>query len=682
MLARVRHLMRRDAGERPGTGGFDAELASTGRSPADWMAALDAAPRLYGAVGPQAARALAARCPAEAAAVRAAADDYVAHRFDLLGSGPFVPDDPDRAAGPDGYRPIDWFLDPVRNLRFPGDVPHKSWDLYRMRPGNADVKYPWELARCQHLVALAQAWLVTGEARYAAEVPRQILDFAEANPVGIGVNWTCTMDVAIRAANWALALSMLRDAAGANEARASAFAAAFEHGTFIRANLEDKYEVTSNHFLSNVVGLFFLGRLFADLPSGAAWEAFARACLEREIGVQVLLDGADFELSVPYHRLVTELFLGALRLADFAGEPLSGDYRARVGAMARYLAAVLRPDGLLPQVGDADDGRLHVFTRPFAPQDGRHILAPAARALSAPALAEGAGTVGVWEAGWWQLDGADASNGDLPAAARLFPDAGHAVFRDGGDYLLVTNAIVGTKGFGNHKHNDQLGFEYHHGGHPLVVDPGSFVYTSDAAARNRFRGTGAHSTLMIDGEEQNALNPEWLFRLFAPDEAPCHLAFEAGPERVEYVGSHGGYARLDPPARHRRWFRLVRGAGALFVADLVAREGAARLDWSFQLGPDVAIATAEPDAVWFRAGEALYCLVSLDALEARVTEGAYSPSYGVSRPAPLVRFRHDTDDAKGELWSFLIAPAAWLAAGDSAGEIASFLAWAGNGTGG
>jgi Heparinase II/III-like protein/Heparinase II/III N-terminus len=681
MLARVKRMLGRDAANVSGESGFEAELARAGLAREAWVATLDEAPRLYGALGADDAKRLARRFPAAAAAVCEAAENFRAHRFDLLGSGPFVPDDPDRPTAADGYRPIDWFLDPVRNLRFPRDVPHKSWDLYRMRPGNADVKYPWELARCQHLVTLAQAWLIMGEARYAVEVPRQILDFAEANPVGIGINWTCTMDVAIRAANWALALSMVRGAPDAS-ARGDAFGTLFEHGAFIRANLEDEYEVTSNHFLSNVVGLFFLGRLFADLPSGAAWERFARTCIEREIDVQVLADGADFESSIPYHRLVTELFLGSLRLADFAGAPLSANARAKVGDMARYHAAMLRPDGMMPVVGDADDGRLHIFTRPFAPQDGRHLLAPAAHILGDESVLKGSGTAGAWDAAWWGLETDAGPSTTLPSAARLFPEAGHAVFRDGGRYLLITNAVVGTEGFGNHKHNDQLGFEFHADGRALVVDPGSHVYTGDPGSRNRFRATAAHNTLAIDGAEQNDFNPEWLFRMFAADEPPKHLAFDAGPDRVEYVGTHAGYRRLDPPAAHERRFRLLRPAGALFIGDRVIREGAARLDWTFQLAPGVEIAAAEPDAVCFAAGESLYCLASLDALEAVVEEGAYSPSYGVSRTAARVRFRHAAAHVAGGSWSFLIAPADWLATGDSAGEIASFLAWMAEGPGG
>ena len=67
--------------------------------------------------------------------------------------------------------------------------------------------------------------------------------------------------------------------------------------------------------------------------------------------------------------------------------------------------------------------------------------------------------------------------------------SGVAVARRGGHFLVITNGVVGTKGFGNHKHNELLSFEYHCDGVPVLVDPGSYVYTSDFVARNLFRGT-------------------------------------------------------------------------------------------------------------------------------------------------------------------------------------------------
>jgi len=139
----------------------------------------------------------------------------------------------------------------------------------------------------------------------------------------MGVNWTCTMDVALRAVSWAIGLELVRASPVLDDRFWSrAYSALYDHGLFIRANLENTYEVTSNHYLSNIVGLLFLGAVFADLPRGAEWSAFARAEIERETEVQVLSDGADYESSIPYHRLVTELLLGSARLADNQGAPM------------------------------------------------------------------------------------------------------------------------------------------------------------------------------------------------------------------------------------------------------------------------------------------------------------------------------------------------------------------------
>src|SRR5262249_25153662 len=263
-----------------------------------------------------------------------------------------------------------------------------------------------------------------------------------------------------------------------------AYSALHDHGVFIRNNLENTYEVTSNHFLSNLVGLLFLGTVFADLPSGAEWKAFARGALEQEMSVQVLPDGADYESSIPSHRLVTELFLGSARLADHQGEPMSAAYRARLREMVVYFAAVTRPDGLMPQVGDADDGRLHVFDGygTTSPQDGRHLFGPASAMFAEPAWLAEAGDGAARAAAWWGLHLGVPPSGPAreKSRGRLFPQAGVAVMRSAGSqdlgasylgstyqgstYLIVTNGIVGTNGFGNHKHNDQLSFEYHDAG--------------------------------------------------------------------------------------------------------------------------------------------------------------------------------------------------------------------------
>jgi len=605
---------------------------------------------------PADAQRLSRELPACSRATIDAAERVRRHEFKLLGSGPFVSVDPDRPRR-DDYTPIDWYLDPVRHLRFPRGIPHKEWKLYEMRPANADVKYPWELARCQHWPVLAQAFQLTGDERYALEIAHELDDFVEANPVGIGINFTCTMDVAIRAVNWAIALQMIRQSVSLDPSFwRRAYRALYDTGVFTRNNLENTYEVTSNHFLSNVVGLWFLGAVFSSLTAGREWLAFSRESLEREIVVQVLPDGADYESSVPYHRLVTELFLASLRLGDVRNAPLSESYRARVRDMVAFLAAVTRPDGLMPQIGDADDGRLHVFTGygTTSPQDPRHLFGPAGAIFGEPAWTALGGEIGAWESVWWGFDISASAGAAERIESRLFPQAGLAVMHAGdAHYLLASNGIVGTKGFGNHKHNDLLSFEYHHSGVPLVVDPGSFVYTSDFDARNRFRSTACHNTVQLDGREQNDLNPEWIFRLFETSNAES-VAFADAPDFVEYTGRHHGYERFDFPVTHERTFRLSKPEGRLTILDRLVGSGDHEVRWHFHLAPGVKAQVAAPAVVRLAAGGRAWELLLPNGVVPKISPAEYSPSYGVTCPClaidARVRLRLDED----QTWQFSI----------------------------
>lgn len=621
-----------------------------------WVERRLASTRLYTTPSTDGLMRLRMSFPTQTAGTVAAAERLLRHEFDLLGSGRFVPVDPDRRAK-DGYTPIDWYLDPVRRLRFPRGVPHKEWKLYDMRPANADVKYPWELARCQHFAVLGQAFLLTADERFAREMASELDDFGGANPIGTGINFTCTMDVAIRALNWAIGLELVHGSTALDRAFwRRAYASLYDTGVFTRANLENNYEVTSNHFLSNVVGLWFLGAVFADLPAGEEWLAFARDALEKEIVVQVLPDGADYESSVPYHRLVTELFLGSARLGEFRGRPLSAYYRDRVRDMVTFLASVMRPDGLMPQAGDADDGRLHVLSayESVSPQDARHLLGPASAMFVEPAWAAAGGETAAWETAWWGLE--RTASAGAPAGSTLFPDAGLAVMRvAGGHYLLATNGIVGTKGFGNHKHNDLLSFEYHHAGVPLVVDPGSYVYTSDFDARNTFRSTAYHNTLEVDGQEQNEMKPEWIFRLFETSHAE-HMAFADTPQCVEYTGRHHGYERFEPPVTHERTLRLVRRDGSLEIRDRLDGRGAHDLRWHFHLAPGVDADITNSSTVRLAAAGRTWRLNLPAGLTVSVRPAYYSPSYGVKVPCLAVDAVTRAALDGTSTWDFAITP--------------------------
>ena len=634
------------------------ELSVSGQAVAQWTAARQAGSgRLYSSLTDSRVQQLAAACPDQVRATMAAADRVCRHEFDMLGSGPYVPVDPGRPKTGD-YQPIDWYLDPILNLRFPEKVPYKSWNLLEMRPGLADVKLPWEIGRCQHWLPLAQAFAITRDERYAVEILNQHDDFVEANPVGFGIQWTCTMDVAIRALNWAQALELIQSRTTMPAVRLETmYGSLFAVGHFVERNLENHYEVTSNHFLSNVVGLYGLGVVFGDLPSGQRWLAQCRGWLEQEMKVQVLPDGADYESSVPYHRLVTELFLSGWRSAECEGTPLSTAYRGKLESMVDFLQQVLRPDGKVPQIGDADDGRVHIFSDygRCDPQDARHIFAPAASILGKPEWAAAGDPWARWETAWWGCELPGAGECHVAAAARLFPDAGLAVVKNHHHYLLIANAKVGTNGFGNHKHNDLVSFEFHDRGTPVFVDPGSYVYTSNPGMRNHFRSTAAHNTVMVDGEEQNEFKTEWLFRMFEKA-IPEHVEFTSNAEITRYRGRHNGYARLSQPVVHERAFELHHSSGVLTITDNLYGDGQHTMAWQFHCAPGVSVTSSGAAGVRMAAGSQQWLLRSSEGLAPSTSPGWYSPSYGVRHAATVIKFAATQSIAPARRWTFTLEP--------------------------
>lgn len=628
---------------------FAADLKAARVTFAQWHPVAIAQARTYASAAISSVDAFIASNPARIAKVKRDAETILGHKFDLLGSGPYHPRCAYRVTEAGGYQPINWAYDPVRKVTFKEGFPYKEWDLFRDRPENGDVKFPWELARCQHFLTLAQAWRVTGEARFAQEVLDEIRDFHEKNPPGIGVNWTCTMDVGIRAANWAIALDLINNCEDVPEEQLfDAYSHLFDHGHFIRANLENTYETTSNHYLSNVVGLHFIGAFFQDLPSGKEWIEFSAKSVQKEIDVQVLPDGADFESSVPYHRLVVELFLSSYRLAEHLGQPFSAHFAKRLGDMLDYLTGVLLPNGEMPIFGDADDGRLMIATDycDWNRKDARHLFGPASLTLADEKLRLLTPEYGAWEAIWWGFEISNFTPGlQLPGDnVKIYPEAGAAISRTtNGRYLMVTNSIVGTVGFGNHKHNEQLSFELHDEFVPLIVDPGSWVYTSDFAGRNLHRSTAYHNTLMIDGVEQNEFNPEWLFRMFEKAH-PEHIRFEQTGDTVTYQGLHRGYeTQLEEKVLHTRKLEHDRASGALAIADTLTGTGSHALAWAFHFHPEV---TPELDAarrtVFLRAGDKTWALIWDDAaMSASLDATWFSPSYGAREATQALRLKLD-----------------------------------------
>lgn len=522
------------------------------------------------------------------------ADAVAAHRFDLLGSGPV-----------ELGEEIDWSLDFKSGRRWP--LKH-SLLIEAFYFDDSDIKVPWELSRCQHMPLLAAAFKLSGERRYLDELGAQLSHWIEANPVEMGPNWICTMDVAIRAANWVAALALCAEEAAAEAWGERAIESLLLHGRYIRSHLETA-EARTNHYLSDVAGLVVVAALFSRGEEGAAWGLWAIDELIAEMEHQVREDGCGHEASIPYHRLVCELFIYGTQ----AGESLHPGafpawYEERLVRMLDFVAAYTRPDGLAPQIGDNDDGR-------FLPLDDYghgdfrshlHLFGQAERSYE-------------------------------PATRSIaFPAGGYYTMRHGDLYVLVRCGDTGVYGVGGHAHNDQLSFELSAGPTPLIEDPGVGTYYEGEDERLRFRSTGFHATLRIDGAEQNELPPYPRFPLGNRSRAEA-IEWLTEPERTAFSGRHHGFEALPAPALHERRLELDAGSCELTIVDTVSSDAEHRLDWAFPLGrcADVGIR----DGIAVAEFGAVRLSIAVEEAELAIEDGSYSPAYGVTEPRTFVTAR-------------------------------------------
>src|SRR5262249_10364516 len=157
-----------------------------------------------------------------------------------------------------------------------------------------DVKVPWELSRCQHFTMLGEAFWLTDDERYAREFVDEVSDWLADNPFAYSVNWSCAMDVALRAMSWIWGFHFFAAARPFAEAafRSRLLRALYLHGEFVHANIE-RSDVNGNHYLTDGVGLVFLGAFFHDTADGQRWLETGRAIVVDEIVNQVSDDGVD-----------------------------------------------------------------------------------------------------------------------------------------------------------------------------------------------------------------------------------------------------------------------------------------------------------------------------------------------------------------------------------------------------
>ncbi len=362
---------------------------------------------------------------------------------------------------------------------------------------NPDIKVPWELSRFQHIFILGKAYQINQDNKYADSFQNQISDWIEQNPYMTGVNWVCPMDIAIRAINWIWGFYFFKDSPNISNAFWIKFINMLHlHLHYLEFNWETS-DKPNNHYISDLVGYLYLCEFF-KIKNAHINNAYANNtrinkkknwCIKKileQFFLQIQPDGTCYEGTTSYHKLDTELFLHFKLLcnatqntnsncktkqAKNSQASLPTEFLSRFDKMIGFLQACSdlsgsNESGNFVTIGDNDSGK--ILTGIEVPNIERiqHDIFPYGQ------------QVGTKRKSWVQN----------------FPDFGIICLRNEGLHVTFRLPKFKQNQPSGHFHYDQLAVTLSINGTPILIDPGSYVYTANSSWRNLMRGPLSHNT--------------------------------------------------------------------------------------------------------------------------------------------------------------------------------------------
>jgi len=473
--------------------------------------------------------------------------------------------------------PIDWSFNPV-----------------------GDREWPWQFNRHSAWRALGQAWLATGDDKYADKWVELMRDWVATNPPGTSYSWR-TIEAGIRANSWLRVFFSLLDApAFTGRDQAIMLNSLADHAEFLMP--AGHFHSGSNWGLIESQGLLTVALFLPEFKDADDWRETAWARIQGEIEAEVYPDGAQVELTPSYHSGVASMFLNISRLVTEAGLEAPAPYLERLEKMYEFLMYLCKPDGTYPMLGDAWPGGSSGHLR-----TGRDVFAREDMA-------------------WLLTDGAE---GKPPAdISHSFPNANYHVMRsawldEDARWLLFDTAPWG----GGHQQPDNLMVILYAFETTLLPDSGSYLYYG--AGRAEHARTNSHSTLTVDDTNQN--------------HSPGHLEAWHTDDIMDFAdGWHEGYPGIT--SRRRVLFARPDYWALLDTVSATGDEGAGdhTVDQCFQCAPGELTLAGDAATLISDAGPGL-SVASLRTSDAQAenVDGWVSYKYTERERRPILRIRRE-----------------------------------------
>ena len=480
-------------------------------------------------------------------------------------------------------------------LKFFGQIPYRAGNPY------GDVRVAWEPSRLQQLVSLGLLARGAGpDVRRSAValLEAQFLSWVDANPFLTGIHYISVMECGLRVLAVCHALDLAREWLQTSEHTWSALLGLVHgHAELIRKRISG-YSSTGNHTIAEAAALIYAGVLFPEMPQAERWRSLGLCLLEKEASHQILPDGGSAEQALWYHRFICDLYGLVVTLLQRHNYPVTSGTAKGFDRSRSFLGKFAAPSGRLPQIGDGDSG---------------YALSPFLHFSKTQAL---------WTSGLATL-----------------PESGYSIVRSETHLrqeLIFDHGSLGMPPCFGHGHADALSVILYCGDQEILVDPGTYTYTGEAAWRTYFRGTRAHNTVIVDRLDQAVQETAFLwsqpfgtrliYRNATPDGA------------VTVIASHDGYEERLGVIHWRAV--AYDSAGRWLIWDYLSGSGSHHLELNWHLAVEPTT-TKDGHALQWDGG-LLHLLIdggltTLHKGDTNPISGWRSAEYGMKEPISTLR---------------------------------------------
>lgn len=226
------------------------------------------------------------------------------------------------------------------------------------------------------------------------------------------------------------------------------------------SNLE--YHLLGNHLFENGCALFFSAFYFDD----KRYLNKSLKILTNELDVQILNDGAHFELSPMYHQVILFRLLDCIKLIKLNSDKVEIDilqlFQNKASLMISWLKQITFSNGSIPLLNDSAE----------------NIYPDSIRLIEY------------------------SEKLNVKKSAAPLSDSGYRVIKNVHYELLIDVGEIGAEYQPAHAHADTFNFLLNVKGKPLIVDAGISTYNNNEQ-RSLERSTESHNTVTVNGVDSS-----------------------------------------------------------------------------------------------------------------------------------------------------------------------------------